>query len=50
MQKVKGGKLIEIFFPYSELHTVEIGAIYYFVAEMELPALSRQYLDNPQER
>lgn len=28
----------------------EIGAIYYFVAEIEPPALSRQYLDNPQER
>lgn len=40
----------DFFFPRSELDTVEIGAIYYFVAEIELPALSRQYWDNPQER
>lgn len=25
-------------------------SIYYFVDEIELPALSRQYLDNPHER
>lgn len=31
----------DFFVPCSELDTVEIGAIYYFVAETELPALSR---------
>lgn len=25
-------------------------SIYYFLDEIELPALSRQYLDNPHER
>lgn len=50
-KKVRGDKWIKIFFfPRSELHTVETAVIYYFVAEIELPALSRQYLDNPQER